>query len=163
MAATVLDFPRQQTPTDPRAAPMKLPGADEDTTFPPHEFWRRLPADAFGEDERAALRTLLAAARPFGVDSWREALAGDAAAAVAMALRLSGVDVLDTIRHDVVMSMVLSHALAGSQAAKTILAFTLDRRRFLGEDVEALTRSWRGPSRAEIRRASVQALMEALS
>lgn len=163
MAATVLDFPRQQMPTDPRTTPVKLPVADEETTCSPHEFWRCLPADAFGEADRNALRTLLTAARPFGVDHWREALAGDDAAAVAMALRLSGVDVLDTVRHDVVMSMVLSHALAGSQAAKTTLAFTLDRRRYLGEDVEALTRSWRGPSRAEIRRASVHALMEALS
>ncbi|TAJ30077.1 hypothetical protein [Bosea sp. (in: a-proteobacteria)] len=163
MAATVLDFPRQQMQADPGDTPGELPFADADTTFPPREFWRRLPADAFGEAERNALRILLAAARPFGVDHWREALAGDDAAAAAMALRLSGVDVLDTIRHDVVMSMVLSHALAGSQAARTILAFTLDRRRHLGEDVDALTRSWRGPSRAEIRRAAVQALMEALS
>ncbi len=163
MAATVLDFPRQRTQTDPCSTAVELPAADTDTTFPSHELWRRLPAEAFGEAERNALHILLAAARPFGVDHWREALAGDAAAAVAMALRLSGVDVLDTSRHDVVMSMVLSHALAGSQAAKTVLAFTLDRRRYLGEDVEALTRSWRGPSRAEIRRASVQALMEALS
>ena len=163
MATTVLDFPRQQTPTDARTAAVELPVRGTDKTFPSHEFWRRLPAGAFGEAERTALRILLAAARPFGVDHWREALAGDDAAAVAMALRLSGVDVLDTVRHDLVMSMVLSHALAGSQAARTILAFTLDRRRYLGEDVEALTRSWRGPSRAEIRRASVQALMEALS
>ena len=59
--------------------------------------------------------------------------------------------------------MLLWHALKGSPAAKTTLAFTLDRRRYLGEDVEALTRSWRGPSRAEIRRAAVQALVEALS
>ena len=59
--------------------------------------------------------------------------------------------------------MLLWHALKGSPAAKATLAFTLDRRRYLGEDVEALTRSWRGPSRAEIRRAAVQALVEALS
>jgi hypothetical protein len=80
-----------------------------------------------------------------------------------MALKLCGIDVLDTYRHDVVLSMLLWHALKGSPAAKTTLAFTLDRRRYLGEDVEALTRSWRGPSRAEIRRAAVQALVEALS
>ena len=77
--------------------------------------------------------------------------------------KLSGIDVLDTYRHDLVLSMLLRHALTGSPAARTVLAFTLDRRRYLGEDVEALTRSWRGPSRAEIRRAAVQALVEALS
>lgn len=141
------------TPSDPALA----------CATPTHQIWRRLPASAFGESERAALQELLAAARPFGVAHWREAIAGDDAAAVAMALKLSGVDVLDTVRHDLVMSMLLSHALAGSAAAKTILAFTLERRRYLDEDVDALVRSWRGPSRAEIRRASIQALMEALS
>lgn len=131
--------------------------------IPTHQLWRSLPASAFGERERTAVQELLAAARPFGVAHWREARAGDAAAAVAMALKLAGVDVLDTVRHDLVMSMLLSHALAGSAAARTILAFTLERRRYLGEDVDALVRSWRGPSRAEIRRASLQALVEALS
>lgn len=161
MATTVLDFPRQPTQTD--ISPLHLRRAANDATIPAQELWRRLPADAFGETERSALRVLLAAARPFGVEHWREALAGDDAAAVAMALNLAGIDVLDTYRHDLVLSMLLWHALNGSAAARTTLAFTLDRRRYLGEDVEALTRSWRGPSRAEIRRAGLQALVEALS
>lgn len=161
MAATVLNFPRQPTQTD--ISPLHPQRAANDATIPTHELWRRLPADAFGEPERAALRDLLAAARPFGVEHWQEALAGDDAAAVAMALKLCGIDVLDTYRHDVVLSMLLWHALKGSPAAKATLAFTLDRRRYLGEDVEALTGSWRGSWRAEIRRAAVQALVEALS
>ncbi|PZR81132.1 MAG: hypothetical protein DI537_38615 [Stutzerimonas stutzeri] len=163
MATAILSFPRRQThiPSDTATFEPLDPAAE--SAIPTHELWRRLPADAFGETERAALHELLASARPFGVEHWPEALAGDDAAAVAMALKLSGIDVLDTYRHDLVLSMLLRHALTGSPAARTVLAFTLDRRRYLGEDVEALTRSWRGPSRAEIRRAAVQALVEALS
>ncbi len=163
MATAILSFPRRPTHSASDTSPAFGPVMEADTAIPTYELWRRLPADAFGEAEHAALQTLLASARPFGVEHWREALGGDDAAAVAMAIKLCGIDVLDTYRHDLVLSMLLWHALKGSPAAKTVLAFTLDRRRYLGEDVEALTRSWRGPSRAEIRRAAVQALVEALS
>lgn len=163
MATAILSFPRQPTPPyrEPKSAFM--PPAAAEPAAPTHELWRRLPREAFGEAERAALQTLLASTWPFDVAHWPEALAGDNAAAVAMVMKLSGVDVLDTYRHDLVLSMLLQHALNGSAAARTTLAFTLDRRRYLGEDVEALTRSWRGPSRAEIRRAELSELMEALS
>lgn len=163
MATAILAFPRRSTRFEPDNTPSHRQTVANHTAIPTQQLWRRLPADAFGETERSALQVLLAAARPFGVEHWREALAGDDAAAVAMALKLAGIDVLDTYRHDLVLSMLLWHALQGSAAAKTTLAFTLDRRRYLGEDVETLTRSWRGPSRAEIRRAGLQALMEALS
>jgi hypothetical protein len=164
MATAIISFPRQPTTSnrEPNSTAIR-PEAGAEPAAPTHELWRRLPADAFGEAERAALQSLLASTRPFGVAHWPEAVAGDDAAAVAMAMKLSGVDVLDTYRHDLVLSMLLWHALKGSPAAKSTLAFTLDRRRYLGEDVDALTRSWRGPSRAEIRRAALGDLMEALS
>lgn len=163
MATAILSFPRQPTPPHREAKSAFLPPAAAEPAAPAHELWRRLPKEAFGEAERAALQSLLASTRPFGVAHWPEAIAGDDAAAVAMAMKLAGIDVLDTYRHDVVLSMLLWHALNGSAAARTTLAFTLDRRRFIGEDVDALTRSWRGPSRAEIRRAELRDLMEALS
>ena len=162
MVHAILNFPH----IPPRSWP--TPTADHlvddnEGAIPTHHLWRHLPAGSFGETERAAMQGLLAAVRPFGVAHWREASAGDAAAAVAMALKLCGVDVLDTVRHDLVMTMLLSHALAGSAAAKATLAFTLARRRYLGEDVDALVRTWQGLSRADIRRASIEALVEALS
>lgn len=163
MATAILPFPRQPTPPHGEPKSTVIPPAAAELATLTHELWRRLPREAFGEAERAALQSLLASTRPFGVAHWPEALAGDDAAAVAMAMKLSGVDVLDTYRHDVVLSMLLWHALNGSAAARTTLAFTLDRRRYIGEDVDALTRSWRGPSRAEIRRAELRDLMEALS
>lgn len=163
MANAIFAFPRQSMHSASDTTLALWPVADTDAAIPTHQLWRRLPAGAIGETERAALRDLLATARPFGVEHWQEALAGDDAAAVAIALKLCGVDVLDTYRHDVVISMLLWHALNGSPAAKTVLAFTLDQRSYLGEDVAALTRSWRGPSRAEIHRAAVQALVEAVS
>lgn len=51
----------------------------------------------------------------------------------------------------------------GGHAARATLAFVLQRRRYLGEDVEPLIASWRGRDHAAIRRASLQTLMEALS
>lgn len=163
MASAIFVFPRRSMRIEPKTIPSQRQTAANETAIPTHQLWRRLPADAFGEAERAALQSLFASTRPFGVAHWAEALAGDDAAAVAMAMKLTGIDVLDTYRHDVVLSMLLWHALNGSPAAKITLAFTIDRRRFLGEDVDALTRSWRGPSRAEIRRAELRDLMEALS
>lgn len=162
MNNAILSFPYRETER-PSLAPQHPFVTEAEPPLPTHQLWRRLPAEAFGEAERAALKVLLAAARPLRVDHWREALAGDDAAAVAMALKICGIDALDSYRHDLVLSMLLWHALKGSEAAKSTLAFTLDRRRYLGEEVEDLTRSWRGPSRAEIRRAAVQALVEALS
>jgi hypothetical protein len=183
MANAILTFPRQRTrsadslppqPADslspqPAAGDLSPPRAvtelakDADRAIPIHELWRRLPAEVFGEAERRALWDLLVTVRPLRVEHWREALGGDDSAAVAMALKLSGIDVLDTHRHDLVLSMLLWHALGGSATARSVLAFTLDRRRYLGEDVEALTRSWRGPSCTDGRLAAVRALMEALS
>lgn len=163
MATAILAFPRRQTYSSSDPTSGFPPTAETDTAIPPHQLWRRMPADAFGEAERAALHDLLASARPFGVEHWREALAGDDAAAVAMVLKRAGIDVLDGYRHDLVMSMLLWHALKGSPAARTVLAFTLDRRRYLGEDVEALVRSWRGPSHAGRRRAPIHDLVVALS
>jgi hypothetical protein len=163
MPSAILSFPRQTTHSTSDTMPASAQVMQTDTAIPTHQLWRRLPADAFGEAERSALQTLLASTRPFGVAHWREALDGDDAAAVAMSMKLTGIDVLDTYRHDLVLSMLLWHALKGSPAAKATLAFTLDRRRYVGEEVDALTRSWRGPSRAEIRRAELRDLMEALS
>lgn len=163
MASAILTFLRQPTRSDDLATLTEANLTRPESNIPTLQLWRRLPAQAFGAAECAALRSLIGSARPFGVAHWPEALAGDDAAAVAMALRLCGVDVLDTHRHDLVLSMLLWHALSGSAAARTTLAFTLDRRRYLGEDVEALARSWRGHSRAAIYRAHLRALVEALS
>lgn len=162
MGNAILSFPYREA--DRPSFGLSHPfGTATEPPVPTHQLWRRVPAKAFGDAERAALQVLLEAARPLRVEHWREALAGDDAAAVAMALKLCGIDVLDSYRHDLVLSMLIWHALKDSEAAKSTLAFTLDRRRYLGEDVEDLTRSWRGPSRADIRRAAVQALVEALS
>lgn len=162
MTVSVLDFPCRQM----RRPPVASDEAGIDVGIRPipiWQLWRSLPANAFGAPEQAELKDLLVTVRPLRVEHWDAALAGDAAAAVALALRMSGVDVLDSVRHDLVMSMVLLHTIAGSAAARTVLAFTLDRRRYLGERVDPLVCSWRGPSRTEVRRASIKALMEALS
>ena len=92
MANAILAFPRRQTHFPSDITPALPPASEADTTIPTQQLWRRLPADAFGEPERTALRDLLAAARPFGVEHWQEALAGDDAAAVAMALKLATIE-----------------------------------------------------------------------
>ncbi len=161
MTAAILAHPAS-TQTASHADPTPTSACDAGSTAS-LLLWRRVPASAIGERDQAELRALLRNVRPLRVEHWREALAGDPAAAVAAALKLSGLDVLDTPRHDLVMSLLLLHALAGSDAARSTLAFVLQRRRLLGEDVEPLIASWRKSDPAAIRRASIQALMEALS
>lgn len=126
-------------------------------------LWRSVSASAITDRDQIELRALLGHLRPLRVEHWREALAGDPAAAIAMALKMSGLDVLDTPRHDIVMSMLMLHALAGSDASRATLTLVLQRRRYLNEDVEPLIASWRRPGPAAIRRAAIQALVEALS
>ncbi|MBD3849401.1 hypothetical protein IED13_27190 [Bosea sp. SSUT16] len=144
-------------------AALSVHGGVPAQTAPLILMWRTRAAGAIGDHEQAELRALLAKLVPLRVEHWREALAGDPAAAVAMALKLSGLDVLDTPRHDLVMSVLMLHALDGSEGARTTLAFALQRRRYLGEDVAPLIASWRRRDPAAIHRASLQALMEALS
>ena len=161
MTAAILAHPAT-TRTMPHVA-IAASACEVGGSAPLLRLWRSVPADAIADRDRVELRALLCAVTPLRVEHWREALAGDPAAAVAAALKLSGLDVLDTPRHDLVMSLVLLRALAGSDAARTTLAFVLQRRRYLGEDVERLIASWRRSDRAAIRRASIKALMEALS
>lgn len=162
MTAAILAYPAT-TRTMPLADSTPTSACELGAAASLLRLWRCAPADAIGDRNRAELRGLLCAVTPLRVEHWREALAGDPAAAVAAALKLSGLDVLDTPRHELVMSAVLLHSLAGSDAARTTLAFVLQRRRYLGEDVDPLIASWRRSDRAAIRRASIQALMEALS
>ncbi|HEV7326653.1 MAG TPA: hypothetical protein VGN91_16480 [Bosea sp. (in: a-proteobacteria)] len=162
MSNAVLAYPAIASSPD-RGVPLLANSGEASETAPLLLLWRTRPADAIGENDQSELRELLAKVVPLRVEHWRETLAGDPAAAVAGALKLSGLSVLDTPRHDLVMSALLLHALAGSDAARTTLAFVLQRRRLLDEDVEPLIASWRRSDLAAIRRASLQALMEALS
>jgi hypothetical protein len=122
-----------------------------------------VPAHAIGSAERVVLADLLQTVRPLGLEHWREAVAGDAAAAVAIVLNLAGIDVLDTVRHDVAMSALLMCALDGSSGARSVLTFTLERRRYVDDDAEPVIASWKtlAPNRA--RAAALRAIEEALS
>ena len=103
MTAAILAHPAT-TRTMPHVA-IAASACEVGGSAPLLRLWRSVPADAIADRDRVELRALLCAVTPLRVEHWREALAGDPAAAVAAALKLSGLDVLDTPRHDLVMSL----------------------------------------------------------
>lgn len=97
MTASILAHPATARAM-PSADPVVISACDAGDQAALLLLWRRVPADAIGERDQAALRTLLSNVTPLRVEHWNEALAGDPAAAVAMALKLSGLDVLGSGR-----------------------------------------------------------------
>ena len=100
---------------------------------------------------------------PLGIDHWREAVAGDSAAAVAIALQLRGIDLRDTPRHDLVMSALLAHAINGSSEARRVLIMTLQHRAYVDRDAASIARSWESACPPRLTRSSRLAILEALS
>ena len=84
MAVPVLNFPHRQMPRPPAVS-----GEVGIGSVPTWQLWRSSPANAFGAPEQAELKDLLGRVRPLRVEHWDAALAGDAAAAVALALRMA--------------------------------------------------------------------------
>jgi len=83
-----------------------------------------LPADQFSSTQIAAIRQSLAAIALIDEPRWSAALAGDAAAAVGVAVRSMPVERI-TCRTDMVMSALCLSALLGSAAACLVLGHIL--------------------------------------
>ncbi|EFI51355.1 hypothetical protein [Afipia sp. 1NLS2] len=109
-----------------------------DKTFP-WDWWRTTPPNRLDATHRYALRRSLSQIAVLGEPGWQQAVAGDAAEAIGIALPLihSGESGL---RLDVVMSAVLLCALNGNPAAVLMLAHALDSRSH--QDLWPLTERW---------------------
>jgi hypothetical protein len=109
--------------------------------MPPLQWWRVLPADAFTPVHLATIRRCMSGIGMIGEPRWPDAVNGDAAAAVGIALKtINRRDALGAII-DLHASTLLIPALAGDGAAIAVLIAMIDRHpEALGK--EQLSRSW---------------------
>jgi hypothetical protein len=106
----------------------------------PCRLWRMIPADAFDESRRLAVCAYIVEFSPRDIE-WREAIAGDAACAVRIALRMEIPDEV-TYPVDARMSLLLYSALNGSAAAALVLAHLLRKMPLDGDMKNRLATSW---------------------
>jgi hypothetical protein len=111
-------------------------------------LWRAKPAHTFEFADGAALRAILQAMTLLHEPKWRDAVSGDPAAAVSIAVVMFPVDQV-TLRTDLVMSALCLNALWGSSASALVLAHVLN---FLGrlhdDSFLPLGASWSSRSQA---------------
>lgn len=106
----------------------------------PIEWWRRFPADQFGDAERLLLQATLDRVNVLRArKDVPAALRGDPVAAIRSAARLMPIRRI-TLSTDLVMSGLLRAALAGDQAARLVLGSALKGARCC--DLSRLAPSW---------------------
>ena len=110
---------------------------------PPLQWWRRLPADVFAGAHVRVIRKALAGLFILNEPCWRDAVNGDAAAAIGVALRVGKRRGTTAPVTDLVMSAVLLAALSGDPAAALTIATMIKRKGARGER-NALIASWLG-------------------
>lgn len=108
-------------------------------------IWRSRPRRDIDPGSIDAIRVVLAG--PLGIHDrrWRAAVGGDAAAAVAVAIRFLRHNDHGTAAGDLVMSNLLVHALDGDAAAAVVLAHalaSLSRGRPDAVELVALSAQW---------------------
>jgi hypothetical protein len=106
----------------------------------PCRLWRMIPADAFDESRRLAVCVYIVEFSPRNIE-WQNAIAGDAAYAVRIALRMEIPDEV-TYPIDAGMTLLLYSALQGSAAAALVLAHLLRRMPLDGPLKNRLATSW---------------------
>lgn len=111
-----------------------------DSRTPPHCFWRTYPAYEFDEMRRLELTCLLGAFSRT-VTTLRLALAGDAAAAVAVTLPMKAPEAI-SYPVDVAMSVLLNAALDGDAACALVLSNMLSRMPIEQRVRDRLAASW---------------------
>lgn len=100
----------------PRSAP-----SQHRMVSPPSAYWRILREDEFDDAHRAEVSTFLNNEAPCGSPDWQKAIAGDAAAAIAIALQ-HPLDGFPNEQTDMAMTAVLYCALNGDAAAAVMIA-----------------------------------------
>jgi hypothetical protein len=107
----------------------------------PHQLWRTIPADAF--DEHRRLQVLGHVGEYLTtIKEWKEAIAGDAACAVRIALQIHIPDDRISYPVDARMTLLLHCALNGSAAAALVLAHLLRKMPLDNAHKNQLATSW---------------------
>jgi hypothetical protein len=128
-------------PADAKASIRPWPFTAQDA--PPLAWWRILPADHFRDAEHLLVRaTLDRLVVMNGNRKWRDALSGDAAAAVGIVIALMPIE-QTTLEVDIAMTAVLLCALKHNAAAELVLTVVLDRTALDHPFAAQLAESWR--------------------
>jgi hypothetical protein len=93
------------------------------SSIPPLHWWREVPINHLGPRHEAALKRSLRGLYLLDETRWPDAVAGDAASAVAVALDSVRHSVEPTPRLDLIASAILRCALAGDPAARMVLDY----------------------------------------
>jgi hypothetical protein len=106
----------------------------------PFKLWRTFPAEAFSEARRLEVMGHVGL-HMANIKEWKDAVAGDAACAVRIALHMEIPDEV-TYPVDARMTLLLYSALNGSAAAALVLAHLLRKMPLDGPMKNGLATSW---------------------
>jgi hypothetical protein len=140
MAAPAAPPPPLPGRTAAEVAPSSSP-ADGGQSVPPLHWWRRLPAEAFTAAHLQTIRKATSGIGIIGEPRWADAVRGDPAAAVGVAL--SAIKKRRTLAPivDLTMSTLLIPAIAGDPAAIMVLVKMIERKCLKAEKT-GLKSSW---------------------
>jgi hypothetical protein len=125
-----------------RIAPRELK-AEDSVELRPFECWRtRKPQDLDGKHV-GRLRAELLRTRPVNDSDWLQAVTGDAAAAIGVAIRALKVLGMTDPLIDIVMSAVLACALEDDPASRVMISSALRRRKKIDPRCQELWLLWR--------------------
>lgn len=108
---------------------------------PPLAWWRTMEAQAFDATAAAAMREAISTIAIIDAPTWRAAVAGDAAAAAGLALRLHP-DRSTPLAFDLVMTAVAACAAESDATACLMMARVVPLRRGAGETEARIAASW---------------------
>jgi hypothetical protein len=103
------------------------------------QLWRTVPAHGFDAARRAAVTDCMRRTSST-IKVWRDAIGGDAASAIGLALRMDAVRI--TPRTDLTMTVLLACALGGSAGAALVLSHLIRRMAIEGTAKGRLATSW---------------------
>lgn len=116
------------------------------SAVPPLHWWRHLPADAYTGAHLDILHKAISGITILNEPRWPDAVRGDPAAAIGVALRTAKRHSTPTPAVDLVTSAVVLTALAGDPAAALVLTKFIDRISS-GTERSRLVASWLGVAR----------------
>lgn len=109
--------------------------------LPTLSWWRNMPADLFDASTAKLLRETVAAVAILGEPAWDAAVAGDADAAVRLALRLNPKTTCPAI-YDIIMTALLACAAEDNAAACLVMSDVLRRCPGAGRAEARIATSW---------------------
>jgi hypothetical protein len=129
---------------------------DDPISPTPLAWWRSLPADELELRDVLRLRRAMRGLQFLGEPRWSDAVSGDAADAIGIAIRVAIKKPCTEPIVDLVMSAVLGAAIEGDAGAQHFLAHMLRKRGAMEPVAESLAASWIAAGRAvaQVRRAS---------